>query len=322
MEGRIGLAEENGLQPRSRNRFLTYIRKHWFFYMLALPGFLYIFVFRYMPMYGILIAFKDFKVSKGIWRSPWVGLENFTTLFKNEGFYRVLANTVIINIYNIVFGFIFIIFLSLLLNEIVSTKVKRTVQTIIYLPNFVSWVVFAGLITIFLNPEDGAINKVIVALGGESVYFLIQPAYFRAVLVISNILKSAGFATIIYLASLAGIDPGLYESAIIDGANRLQKIRYITLPRLYPTIAVLLMLEVANIFGSNFEQVFNLYNPLVYDTGDVISTYLYRVGFGGELPDRAFEISTALSTIFNVISLTAMYIANRFVKKMDVIGIF
>ena len=290
--------------------------------MLALPGFLYIFVFRYVPMYGILIAFKDFKVSKGIWRSPWVGLENFTTLFKDQGFYKVLANTVIINVYNIVFGFVFIIFLSLMLNEIVSTKLKRTIQTIIYLPNFVSWVVFAGLITIFLNPEDGAINKLVVGLGGESIYFLIQPAYFRAILVISNILKSAGFATIIYLASLAGIDPGLYESAIIDGANRLQKIRYITLPRLYPTIAVLLMLEIANIFGSNFEQVFNLYNPLVYDTGDVISTYLYRVGFGGELPDRAFEISTALSTIFNVISLMAMYIANRFVKKMDVIGIF
>lgn len=322
MEGRVSLAEENGLQPRSKKGFLTYIKKFWFFYLLALPGFLYIFVFRYVPMYGILIAFKDFKVSKGIWRSPWVGLENFTTLFKDAGFYKVLANTVIINIYNIVFGFIFIIFLSLMLNEIVSTKVKRTVQTIIYLPNFVSWVVFAGLITIFLNPEDGAINKIIIALGGDSVYFLIQPAYFRAILVISNILKSAGFATIIYLASLAGIDPGLYESAIIDGANRLQKIVYITLPRLYPTIAVLLMLEIANIFGSNFEQVFNLYNPLVYDTGDVISTYLYRVGFGGELPDRAFEISTALSTIFNVISLAAMYIANRFVKKMDVIGIF
>jgi len=316
-------ALEKVLQPHKKTKsFSAYIKKYWFYYMLVLPGFLYIFIFRYVPMYGILISFKDYKVSKGIWKSPWVGLENFTTLFKIDGFYTVLGNTVLINIYNIVFGFVFIVFLAIMLNEISSIAIKRTIQTIIYLPNFVSWVVFAGLVIIFLNPEDGPVNKLIMALGGDSIYFLIEPGYFRTILVVSNILKSAGFATIIYLSSLAGIDPGLYESAIMDGANRLQKILYITLPRLYPTIAVLLMLEIANIFGSNFEQVFNLYNPLVYDKGDVISTYLYRVGFGGELPDRAFEISTALSTIFNIISLAAMYIANRFIKKLDVIGIF
>ncbi len=305
-------------QKRKKGSAAAYLSRNWFLYLLALPGFIYLFIFRYSPIYGVLIAFKDYKVRLGIWNSPWVGLENFKILFQDEYFYKVLANTVWINVLNIFFCTIFTVFLALLLNEMLSTKIKRIVQTAVYLPNFLSWVVFGGLVIIFLSPSEGPVNKIITALGGKSVYFLIQPQYFKAILVITTIIKSAGFGTIIYLSSLAGIDPGLYESAVIDGANRFHAMKHITLPRLYPTIAVMVMLDLANIFSSNFEQVFTLYNPLVYDTGDVLSTYLYRSG----MLEGKFEMSTALSFVFNVVSLLTILGVNKVISRSDVVGVF
>ena len=313
------LAHSNVMKkPRKKGAGLAYVRKHWFLYLLALPGFAYIFLFRYSPIYGILIAFKDYKVKMGIWDSPWVGFDNFKILFQDDYFYKVLMNTVWINVLNIAFCTTFTVILALLLNEMMSTRLKRLIQTAVYLPNFLSWVVFGGLVIIFLSPSEGPVNKVIEVLGGKPIYFLIQPQYFKAILVITTILKSAGFGTIIYLSSLAGIDPGLYESAVIDGANRWHTTRHITLPRLYPTIAVMVMLDLAGIFSSNFEQVFTLYNPLVYDTGDVLSTYLYRSG----LLEGKFEMSTALSLVFNVISLITIMVVNKFIARQDVVGVF
>lgn len=305
-------------RPKRKGSGLAYVRKHWFLYLLALPGFAYIFLFRYSPIYGILIAFKDYKVKMGIWNSPWVGLDNFTILFQDEYFYKVLLNTMWINVLNIAFCTTFTIILALLLNEMLSTRLKRLIQTAVYLPNFLSWVVFGGLVIIFLSPSEGPVNKVIEAVGGKPIYFLIQPQYFKTILVVTTILKSAGFGTIIYMSSLAGIDPGLYESAVIDGANRWHMTRHITLPRLYPTIAVMVMLDLAGIFSSNFEQVFTLYNPLVYETGDVLSTYLYRSG----LLEGKFEMSTALSLVFNVISLVTILVVNKFIARQDVVGVF
>ena len=300
------------------NHISKVIKKYWFIYLLVIPGFIYIFIFRYIPIYGIMIAFKKFSITKGIWNSPWVGLENFKVVFQSAAFYKVIWNTVVINIYNIVFGSVIVIFLALMLNEMKNQFVKKIIQTIVYLPNFISWIVMAGMVIIFLSPSEGLINKIIVMIGGESIYFLIKKEYFRVILVITSIVKTAGFGTILYLASISGIDPCLYESAVIDGANRKDMIIHITLPRLYPTIAVMTILSISHLFSSNFELVFTLYNPLVYETGDVLSTYLYRIG----MLEAEFEQSTALNLVFSCISVFTIFFTNKAVKKMDVTGIF
>lgn len=294
-----------------------YLKRYWFVYLLALPGVLHAFVFSYIPMSGIVIAFKDYKFTKGVWESPWVGFENFEKLFGNSYFQQVVWNTVVINVYSIIVNTVFVIILALLINEIRCQFAKSCIQTAVYLPHFISWVVFAGLINVILSPTDGMINRIITSLGGSPVYFLGKAEYFRSILVISGFIKGAGYSTIIYLASIAGVNPELYECAILDGANRLQKMWYIIIPRIKPTIAVLLILSVAGLFGSNFEQVYNLYSPLVYETGDVISTYLYRTG----MQEGKFEVGTAMGLVFNAFSILAIFITNFFVKKMDVMGI-
>ncbi|NJD02733.1 MAG: sugar ABC transporter permease [Ruminiclostridium sp.] len=298
---------------------ITYIKKYWFIYLLVLPGFVHTIIFKYFPMYGILAAFKDLKISRGVLGSPWVGFKHFTEIFWDPYFYKVLWNTVIINIYNIGFSFAFIILLALMLNEIRVGFLKRIFQTFVYLPNFLSWVVFSGLVITFLSPSDGPLNRIIASLGQEPIYFLVKTQYFRAILVISGIVKGAGFATIIYLAAIAGINPELYECAYLDGANRLKMMWYITLPRIKPTIAVLLILSFSGIFSSssNFEQIFLLYNPAVWDTGDVISTYLYRSG----LLNGQYEMATALGLIFNLAGLFMILVTNKLVEKMNVMGI-
>lgn len=300
------------------NKLPVYLRRYWFIYLLALPGLAHLLVFRYAPMNGILIAFKKYSYRKGVWGSDWVGFRHFGVMFQDAEFYRVIGNTVLINVLNITVGFAFVLLLALLLNEIRLQLLKRSIQTLIYLPHFLSWVVFAGIITNLLSPSEGPINKIIAFFGGEPIYFLVHPEYFRPILVISSAIKEAGFETIIYLAAIASVNPNLYESAVIDGASRIQLIRYITLPRIMPTVAVVLILRVSNLFGSNFDQVFNLYNPLVYETGDVLSTYLYRTG----LLEGKFEMSTALGLVFGLIGLALIYLTNRIIRRMNVTGIF
>jgi len=277
-----------------------------------------IIVFYYSPMYGLLIVFKNYKFSKGILGSPWVGFDNFRVIFQEKEFYKVLLNTIYINLVNITFGFAFVIFLALMINEVKVGWIRRTIQTAVYLPHFISWVVYAGLVTLFLSPSDGVINKIIQAFGGEPVYFLISNQHFRWIIVISSLLKNAGYSTIIYLAALTGVNPELYECAIIDGAHRGHLLWYISLPRIKPTIAVLAIMNTTSLFSSNFEQVFNLYSPVVYETGDVLSTYIYRTG----IMEGMFEQAAALGTIFSIIGLINIIITNKFVKKMDVTGIF
>lgn len=296
---------------------MSSIRKHWFIYLLVLPGLAYIILFRYVPMYGILIAFQDYSPRKGVSGSEFVGLEHFRELFADKYFYKVIWNTVLINVYSIVFGFTFTIFLALMLNELLSSKLKRVLQTIVYLPNFLSWVIFGGIVILFLSPTEGTINAIIKAFGGNEVYFLIEKDYFRTIVTVTNIVKNAGFGTIIYLAALAGIDPQMYESAVIDGANRRHLMFHITIPRIMPTIAVMLLMNLAGIFAANFEQIYTLYNPLVYETGDVIPTYLYRMG----LENGEYELSTAVSLLFNVFGLITLVIANKIIKRMNVVGI-
>ena len=313
-------AFENGRRqrtPQNSSYWIRYFRRYWFIYLLALPGVLHVLIFSYVPMAGIVIAFKKYKFLQGVWASPWVGFDNFQVLFRSAYFLKVIRNTVLINIYGIVVNTVFVIVLALFINEIKSRVSKSLIQTAVYLPHFISWVVFAGLINVMLSPNDGMLNKLIMWLGGQPVYFLGSASYFRSVLVVTGLIKGAGYSTIIYLAAISGINPELYECSLLDGANRFQQMWYITIPRIKPTIIVLLILSLASLFGSNFEQVFNLYSPLVYETGDVISTYLYRTG----MQEGKFEIGTAMGLVFSVFSILAIFVTNIFVKKMDVMGI-
>lgn len=305
-------------------RFLTYIRKYWFLYMLILPGFICMVVFNYAPMYGIQLAFKDYSPRAGIWGSKWVGLDNFARMFKDPNFVRAFKNTILINVYNLIFGFTFNVFLALMINELKLRKVKPIVQTCVYLPYFLSWVIFAGLVQVFLEYPStadlgGVVNQVIAALGGEPIDFLKRPELFRTILVVTNVIKTAGYSTIVYLAALSGIDPALYESAQIDGANRLDMLIHITIPRILPSIMITFILQVASLFSSNFDQVYNLYNNFVISTGDVLSTYIYRISLGG---GTDFELSTAMNLILNVMGLVVVLGTNKFVEKLDVQGIF
>ena len=305
-------------------RFSTAARKYWFIYLLAIPGLLFLLVFSYAPMYGVVLAFKDFKMNLGVMGSPWVGLYHYRELFADPAFIQAFKNTVIINIYNLIFGFTFNVFLALMINELQMKHLKSVVQTCVYLPYFLSWVIFAGLVQVFLQapvPGDvgGVVNQVIQAMGGEPIDFMKRPEMFRGILVITNIIKTAGYSTIIYLAAVAGVDPALYEAASIDGANRRDMLLHITIPRILPSVAVMFLLSISQLFLSNFDQVYNLYNNFVLNTGDVLSTYIYRISLGG---GGEFELSTAANLLLNVMGLIALVVTNRFVKKLDVMGIF
>ena len=321
-----GVATRLPDKPRTPiDRFLAYIRKYWFLYMLILPGFAFMAVFNYAPMYGIQLAFKEYSPRAGVWGSEWVGLHNFSRMVEDPNFVRAFKNTISINIKNLVFGFSFNVFLALMINELKLKRVKPIVQTCVYLPYFLSWVIFAGLVQVFLEYPStadvgGVLNQIIAALRGEPIDFLKDPKLFQTILVITNIIKSAGYSTIVYLASLAGIDPALYESAQIDGANRFDMLVHITVPRILPSIMIQFILQISSLFSSNFDQVYNLYNNYVISTGDVLSTYIYRISLGGGGTD--FALSTAMNLILNVLGLVVVVATNKFVEKLDVQGIF
>lgn len=262
-------------------------------------------------MFGLLIAFKEYNFALGIWNSPWVGMKYFNYLFSSSEFYTVLRNTVLINIYNLIYGFPAPIILALLLNELKNMLFKRSIQTVIYFPHFLSWVVFGGIIIQFLSPNEGFVNQIIKYFGGEPIFFLTQSQYFRSILVGTNILKEAGWGTIIYLAALASVEQEQYEAATVDGANRWQKLIHITLPGISNVIIIMLILKVGYLLDVGFEQIFIMYNPAVYDVSDVLSTYIYRVG----IQDLRFSLTTALGLFQAVIGFLLIYGVNKIAKK-------
>lgn len=288
-------------------RIASYYMKHRWLYVFLVPGMVYLLVFKYIPMFGIVIAFKDFHLTKGIWASEWIGLDNFTYLLQSKDFYKVLRNSILLSIYQIVWGFPAPIVLALMLNEVRRLLFKRVVQTVLYLPHFISWVVLAGMIVNFLSPSTGVINFVIESLGGQPVSFLQKPEYFRTIIVSAEIWKDLGWGTIIYLAAMTGVDPTLYESAKMDGANRFQQIRHVTIPGIASTIVVLLVLRAGSILDNGFEQVFLLYNPLTYDVADVFETYTYRIG----LIDGRLSFATAVGLFKGVVGFVLIVLANR-----------
>ncbi|UQZ86347.1 putative multiple-sugar transport system permease YteP [Paenibacillus konkukensis] len=292
--------------------------KHKYLYALLLPGLLWYFIFRYLPMYGVLIAFKDYNFSKGIWGSPWVGLKHFEFLFGSEDFYSIVRNTLVINLYELLFAFPVPVILALLLNEMKSLLFKRTIQTVVYFPHFLSWVVFGGIIIQLLSPNEGLVNNMLRAFGMEPVFFLSKSEYFRPVIVLSSILKESGWGAIIYLAALSSIDTEQYEAATIDGANRYQKLIYITLPGIRNTVLIMLILKVGYLLDVGFEQIYILYNPSVYDVGDVLSTYIYRIG----LQSAQFSITAAIGLFQSVIGFILIWTTNRIAKKYSEVSLW
>lgn len=289
-----------------------------YLFALFIPGMAFFFIFKYFPIYGLVIAFKDYHFLAGILRSPWVGLANFRELFSLQSFWEVFRNTIIISGLQFIFGFPAPIVFALLLNEIRQRTPKRAIQTISYLPHFVSWVILGGIFLQFLSPSSGPVNALITAFGGKPVYFLADPHWFRGVLVVTDVWKSIGWGSIVYLAALSSIDPNLYEAAAIDGAGRWARMRAITLPSLAPVITVMLILAAGRLVSDNFDQVFNLYNPAVYKVGDVMSTYMYRRG----LVNLDYSLATAVGLFQNLIAFIVLISANWIARRINEYGIW
>jgi len=289
--------------------FRGYI-KNYQLVLMFLPAVILLFIFCYAPMGGIIIAFKDYKLSKTIWSSEWVGLSNFIRLFSMPSFLEVLRNTVWISFLKILFGFPAPILLAVLLNELSFRRFKKVAQTISYLPHFLSWVILSGVFLQVLSPSGGLVNNLIVAAGHSPIYFLGDPDYFVGTLVITHVWKEVGWSSVIYLASLTSISPELYEAATVDGASRLQRIWYITLPSLMPTITIMLIMETGSLINAGFDQVFNLYNEAVYKVADIIDTYVYRRG----LINMEYSYSVAAGLFKNVVSFALVMLANQIAK--------
>ncbi len=293
-------------------RFMRAWRRDKLLWLLITPGLLFVLVFAYFPMYGLVIAFQNFSPYKGIGGSTWVGFAHFQDFFQSSDFWRLIKNTVLISLYTLIFGFPIPILLAIVLNEINTKWFKRVVQTVSYLPYFISVVVVCGMIKDFLNPSTGVINHFIELLGGEPIYFLTRPEYFKPIYVISQIWQTMGWNSIIYLAAVAGIDQGLYEAATIDGASRIKMIWHITLPSILPTVSIMLIMNMGSILSVGYEKIILLYNDATLSSADVISTYVYRRG----LVQAEYSFGAAVGLFQNVINFTLVVAANYIVRHL------
>lgn len=297
------------------------LKKYKMYYLLLLPGLLFLIIFHYIPLFGVVIAFKDyhpFMGVEGIFTSEWVGFKHFKKFFNSYYFGDVLGNTLAISLLKFVFGFPAPIILALLLNEVRNEKYKKTVQTISYLPHFLSWVVVSGLLVTVLSVDGGLLNELRKALGLEPIMYLGNPKYFRTILVVSDIWKGVGWGSIIYLAAITGVDPQLHEAAIIDGANKWVRIRHITLPSISNIIVIMMIMRVGGLLNAGFEQIFLLYSPAVYDVADIIDTFVYREG----LISNNYSYSTAVGLFKSLISMALLLTTNFIAKKLDQEGIW
>ncbi|SDD76324.1 putative aldouronate transport system permease protein [Paenibacillus sp. UNCCL117] len=288
------------------------LKRHWATYLMAIPVIAYYLIFHYGPMYGLQIAFKDFSTAKGIWGSAWVGFDHFNSFFNGIYFWRLLKNTILINLYELIFGFPAAIILALLLNEIRQAMFKRLVQTISYLPHFISIVVVAGMMVDFLS-RTGLINQILGQFGVEPIDFLKEEGWFRFLFVSSGIWQGIGWGSIIYLAAIATIDPTLYEAARMDGANRWKQVLHVTIPGIMPTIVILFILNMGNMLTVGSEKVLLLYNPLTYETADVISTYVYRKG----ILESSYSFTAAVGLFNSIVSFILIVAANSFSKRIS-----
>lgn len=287
------------------------------FHLMMLPGMIMLFLFVFVPLFGSLMAFQNYVPAKGIFGSKWVGLENFKFIFSLPDSRQVFVNTLVIAFAKLIFNIIVPVLFAILLNEITVGICKKFFQTVVYLPHFLSWVVLATVVTNMFS-LSGPFNSVVTAFGGDAIQFLADNNWFRKVIVATDVWKEFGYNSVVYLAALTGIDLGLYEAASIDGANRFEQTLHITLPSLMPTIILMTALNLGNILNAGFDQIFNLYNPIVYETGDIIDTYVYRIG----MVERQYSIGTAVGLFKSVISFLLIMGANKGAKKLTGSGIF
>lgn len=294
------------------------VKRNWQLYVMCLPAIIFMVLFAYKPMYGILIAFKKYNMRVGIMESPWVGFDNFKRLFDSYWFPIILKNTLSLSLLSLVLGFPVPIILALILNEVSNTRFRKTFQTISYAPHFISTVVMCGMVSLFLNPTSGIFNIIITKLGGEAVNFMQEAKNFKWIYVLSGIWQEVGWGSIIYFATLSGVDKSLLEAADIDGATRLQKIWYINIPVLIPTIIVLLILNCGSLLSVGYEKVYLLQNSTNLSGSEVISTYVYKVG----LEQADFSFGTAASLFNSVVNTIILLLANFLSKKTTEQGLF
>jgi putative aldouronate transport system permease protein len=298
------------------------IRRKWL-YLIILPGVLYFIIFKYIPYFYLVIAFKDYNIATGISGSEWVGFKHFLDFFNGPYFTRILRNTLLINVYTLAFGFPIPIIFALLLNEIRKIRFKKLVQTVSYLPHFISSAVVVGMAVNFLSPSTGIINTVLSAVFGvESIHFLIKPEYFRTIYVVMDIWKSFGWTSVIYIAAITGIGMEQYESAIVDGAGRWRQMWYITLPGIKNVIIILFILRMGRVLDVGFETILLLYNPMIYETADVIDTFVYRRGIVGQMGLPDFSYSTAVGLFKSAIGFMLVLASNKLSKKVEGKGLF
>jgi len=306
------------ISGKSKTSRLLKYTKVWQLYVMMLIPLSLVIVFSYIPMSGVLIAFKEFSARKGIWGSPWVGLKYFDQFFSTPIFGTILKNTVLLSLYSLVAGFPFPIILALAFNELRHARLKKTMQTITYAPFFISTVVMVGIILQLLSIRYGAANILIKALGGTPIDFIGQGSLFRTIYVWSGVWQGAGYGSVLYIAALAGVDPTYYEAAIIDGASRFQKVRHIDIPSILPTIMITLILSTGGILSVGFEKVYLLQNPLNYNYSEIISTYVYKVG----IQQAQFSLSTAVGVFNSVINFIILFIVNYIAGKLNETSLF
>jgi putative aldouronate transport system permease protein len=307
----------NQLIVPKKNLRKRLLANRWLF-LLAFPGILYFLLFRYLPMWGLLIAFKRYNAGLGMWGSPWVGLKNFTDFFSSSDFFMLFRNTFILGIYNLVFFFPLPIVLALMINGVRKSWYKRIVQTITYMPHFLSWVIIASICQVMLTIENGIINEFIYSINGQRIAFLTDPRFLRGLLIVQTIWRETGWGTIIFLAALVGIDPQLYDAAHVDGANAWQRLWNITIPAIMGTIVTLLVLRLGHFLDTGFTQIFLMLNALNRDVGEVFDTYIYRVGIR---EGNRMSYTTAVGLFKSVVGLVLVLASDWLAKRTDNEGV-
>ena len=281
-----------------------------YYHLMLIPGMIFIFIFNYVPVFGFVMAFQNYKPTKGIWGSEWVGLLQFRRLFSNSDFYELLENTIVISLGKLLVKLVVAVAFAILLNEIRHRWIKKNVQTIVYLPHFISWAVLAPIVVNMFG-INGMVNDIIAALGLDRINFLGSNQHFRGLLVGTGVWKEFGYGSIVYLAAITAVDPGLHEAAAIDGATWWKRVWHVTLPAMLPIVILMLAIDVGHVLSAGFDQVYNLYSVRVYESGDILDTYVYRVG----LQQRQYSFSTAVSIFKSTIGLILMLSVNGLSKK-------
>lgn len=292
-------------------RAWTTLRRQYVLYLMILPVAAGFIVFRYFPLYGIILAFKDYDLIDGYFRSPWAGLKHFSAFFRDPYLFRIVRNTLLLGIYGLIWGFAPPIILAIMFHEMRGSAIRRVTQSISYLPHFIAIVIIVGMLKTLFS-STGIVNQVLTSFGFDSINFFGEPGWFRPLFIGSSIWQQAGWGSIVYLAALSGVNPELYEAAYIDGANRLQRIRHVSIPGIVPVVTILMILRVGRIVETNFEKVYLMYSPLIYETADVIATYVYRRG----IINRDFSYATAVGLLNSVVAFVFIYGANSMSRRI------